>query len=202
MIKISICICTRNRPESLKKLLNSIENIKTPHGTNIKIIVVENDLKNYSERIIKELKAKSKFNISYYLESRQGISYARNRSIKEANDCDFCCFVDDDQMVDPNWLLELLKCQQEFDADGVYGSTPPIFNKEVPSYIKKYHTRPTYPYGSISNDAATGCLLLRKKFLDMIDGPFNIRLNFTGGEDIFLTSQINKLGGIICNNPD
>lgn len=202
MIKISICICTRNRQEGLKKILDSLESMQTPDHTKIKIVIIENDIENYSENIVKRFSAKSKFNVCYYLENRKGLAFARNRSVKEAGDCDFCCFVDDDQVVAPDWLIELVECLREFDADGIWGPNPPIFNKKVPSYISQFHTPKLFDYGTIVTNAATNCLLLRKEYLDKIEGPFDVRLNFTGGEDILLTSQISKLGGIIRYNPN
>ena len=201
MINISICICTRNRKEGLKKLLESLDNLDTPTNANIRIIVVENDSKNLSENVVKEFDTKSKFSTSYFLETRQGLAFARNRSIKEASETNFCCFVDDDQVVASDWLVELVKCQREFNADGVWGSNPPIFNKKVPSYISKFHTPKLFDYGTIVIYAATNCLLLRKEYLDKIEGAFDRRLNFTGGEDIYLTYQISNLGGIIRYNP-
>jgi GT2 family glycosyltransferase len=201
-VNVSICICTRKRKEGLKKLLDSFEKMQAPPDTNIRIIVVENDLKNFSEYLINEFSLKSKFRISYYLETRQGVVFARNRSVEEADDCDFCCFTDDDQIVSSDWLIELMKCQHEFNADGVAGPTFPVFNKEVRAYIKDFHTPANFHYGTIVSHAYTGCLLIRKKYLDMLEGPFEIRLNFTGGEDSYLTFQITNLGGIIRFNPN
>jgi succinoglycan biosynthesis protein ExoM len=202
MIKISICICTRNRKEELKNLLLSLNNLEVPPEAIIDIIIVENDSNNFSENIITEFASSSKFIVRYFLEPDQGISFARNRSVKEANNCDFCCFVDDDQVVAQDWLVELVKCQREFDADGVWGTYPPIFHEKVPSQIRQFHTPILYDYGIIVNYAGTGGLLLRKVILDKIDGPFDIRLSFSGGEDIYLSYQISKLGGIIRCNPN
>jgi succinoglycan biosynthesis protein ExoM len=201
MIKISICICTRNRQEGLRNLLKSLDNMDVPTDANIRIIVVENDMKNYSEYIVKTFSTKSKFRTSYYLETRQGLAFVRNRSIKEASETNFCCFVDDDQVVASDWLVELVKCQREFNADGVWGPNLPVFNSMVPSYIDQFHTPNLFDYGTIVTYAATNCLLLRKEYLDKIEGPFDRRLNFTGGEDIYLTYQISNLGGIIRYNP-
>ncbi|MEI6047782.1 MAG: glycosyltransferase family 2 protein [Bacteroidota bacterium] len=198
---ISICICTRKRQEGLKLLLESIENLEVPPETDVRIIIVENDTEKFSENTINEFSSKSKFKISHYLEPRQGIVYARNRSVKEADGSDFCCFTDDDQKVAQDWLIELVRCQIEFDSDGVSGLTPPVFTSEVPAYIKHFHTRNTYQYGKILKSANTGCLLIRKKYLDLIDGPFDLRLNFTGGEDNYLTTNITKMGGVIRYNP-
>jgi succinoglycan biosynthesis protein ExoM len=201
MIKISICLCTRKRKDGLKKLLLSFNEMKIPDDTEVRIIVIENDSENISESVIREFSSISNFEINYFLEERQGIVYARNRSIKEAGDCDFCCFTDDDQVVSKDWLTELLRCQLEFDADGVAGPTEPSFSKEVPVYIRNFHQPRTFPYGTKVVSAFTGCLLLRKKYLDMLDGPFNIRLNLSGGEDSFVTREIVNLGGIIRYNP-
>jgi len=201
MSNICICICTRNRQKELTKLLDSLSEIQIPPDTNIRIIVVENDLESYSEQIISQFSSQFKIEINYFLETKRGISFARNRAVKEAHLADFCCFVDDDQIVAKNWLVELLKCQREFNADGVWGPNPPIFNSSVPPYVIQFHNPKSYKYGANVTHAFTNCLLLTKEYLDKIDGPFDERLNFTGGEDICLTTQISKLGGNIRYNP-
>lgn len=183
-------------------LLKSFEELIIPAGVDVRIVIIENDSENFSENMVREHAGISRFPFSYHLEQKQGIVYARNRSVKEAGECDFCCFTDDDEIVTSGWLAELIKCQKEFNADGVAGPTRPSFVKAVPDYIEKFHQPDTYPYGTIVESAYTGCLMIRKKFLDMLDGPFDVRTNYSGGEDIFLTKQIIKLGGVIRFNPD
>ena len=173
-----------------------------PQDTDIRVIIVENDTTAKSEILINSYAYKANFRIQYFLETRQGLAYARNRSVKEAGECDFCCFVDDDQLVDDKWLTELVKCQKEFNADGVWGSNPPVFSKEVMPSIRKFHTPKPFKYGEIVKYAFTNCLLLRKAYLDKIPGPFDIRLNFTGGEDRYMTTLISNSGGVIRCNPD
>jgi len=202
MVDITICVCTRKRQEGLYKLLDSFAKMQIPSDTQISIVVVENDFVNHSENIIKEFSSKSKFKINYFLETKQGIAFARNTSVKGAVGSVFCCFVDDDQTVANDWLVELMRCQKEFNADGVWGTNPPVFNKKVPAYIKRFHTGSTFNYGEIVPEAYTNSLLLKKEYLDKIEGPFDVRLNFTGGEDCYLTSIITKMGGVIRCNPD
>lgn len=201
MTTYAICVCTRNRTDGLKKLLLSLERMILPDDVVVKLVVVENDSTNNSESIVNEFASTSSFDINYFLETRTGLAYARNRSVKESGNVDFCCFVDDDQEVDRCWLTELIRCQTEFDADGVWGTNPPLFFGKVPSYIKQFHTPRPFNYGEIVKTAFTNCLMLRKMYLDKIDGPFDLRLNYSGGEDRFLTFNISKLGGIIrCNH--
>jgi succinoglycan biosynthesis protein ExoM len=199
---VAICVCTRKRKEGLKRLLESIEKLEVPCGTKVKIVVVENDSDNLSEYLVNDLSAKSRFEMNYHMEPRKGLVYARNKSVLEAGKVDFICFTDDDEIVEFNWLKELLKCQAEFDADGVAGPTWPYFQGEVISYIKEFHRPDNYPYGTKVESAFTGNLLLRKNALDQLQGPFDLRLNFSGGEDCFLTKEITDRGGIIRFNPD
>lgn len=201
MLDIVICVCTRNRQDGLKRLLGSLMNMQAPNNAKVRIVVVENDSINHSEFIVQSFLLEGKFKINYYLETRQGLAYARNRSVKEAKNCDFCCFVDDDQEVAPDWLVELMNCQVEFDADGVWGQNPPIFLKKVPGFIKKFHQPRKHDYGEITESAPTNCLMLRKHYLDQVDGPFDLRLNFAGGEDTYLTSLITSIGGVIRFTP-
>jgi glycosyltransferase involved in cell wall biosynthesis len=199
---ISICICTRRRKEGLKKLLNSLNMLELPARSRINIVIVENDDSNYSESIVNDFRPDSRFNISYFLETRQGLVFARNRSVKESGNCDFICFTDDDQVIDKAWLVELIKCQREFDADGVAGVTKPLFSKSVPAWVEYFHKSDFHPYGTIVGSAFTGSLLLRKSSLSIIEGPFDPRLNYSGGEDSYLTGKISDNGGIIRFNPD
>jgi succinoglycan biosynthesis protein ExoM len=201
-ISVAICICTRKRKEGLKRLLESIEKLKIPSGITVKVIIVENDSVNYSEPLVKEFSSHCKFKLTYCLEPRQGIVYARNRSVREAYGTDFICFTDDDQVVTSDWLKELMRCQSEFNADGVAGPTKPFFTKQVPSYIEKFHQPDSYKYGTKVESAFTGNLLLKKEFLDPLNGPFDLRLNFSGGEDSYLTREITDMGGVIRFNPD
>ena len=182
--------------------MESFSNLVVPAGVNVWIVVVENDSEKFSEQIVSDYSHYSRFPISYFLEPRQGIVFARNKSVTEAGNCDFCCFTDDDQIVTTDWLAELLKCQQEFDADGVAGPTKPSFSKKIPAYIEKFHQPDTYQYGTIVESAYTGCLMIRKLYLDLLEGPFDVRLNYSGGEDSFLTKNISDMGGIIRFNPD
>jgi len=200
-LKISICICTRKRQDGLRNLLASFDKMIVPPDTEVRIIIVENDSENYSEEFIRDFSATSKLKTYYFLETKQGLVHARNRSVKEAGNCDFCCFTDDDETVSQEWLLELIQCQKEFDADGVAGPTYPLFTRQLPDFITSFHMPENYPYGTVIESAFTGCLMLRKKWLDTIPGPFDERLNFTGGEDINLTYFISKAGGVIRYNP-
>jgi len=200
---IAICISTRRRNDGLKRLLLSILelNIPDPVKYKIEIIVVENDLNANAIKIVEAISRRTDVEIKYFLEKHQGVCNARNRAVREAKNADFCIFVDDDQIVDQNWLIELIECQRLFNSDGVYGANPPLFEFPVTDQIRKFHTPVFKQYGHKLSTAPTNCLLIRKQELDKMEGPFDLRLNYLGGEDIYLTGLLTEKGAIIVSNP-
>lgn len=200
---VTICISTRRRVDGIKQLLLSILNVSTPDPEQyeIEIVVVENDISEKAKEVVEGINRNSDIDIKYFLEKSQGVCNARNRAVKEAKNADFCIFVDDDQTVDKNWLNELLECQRIFNSDGVYGANPPLFEFPVSNQIRNFHTPRLKEYGQKMNEAPTNCLLIRKRELDKIDGPFDLRLNYLGGEDIHLTGTLVDNGAIIVSNP-
>lgn len=54
-----------------------------------------------------------------------------------------------------------------------------LYEKETVK-VEKFHPSNTFLYGTIVENAYTGWLLIRKKYLDLLEGPYEIRLNFTG----------------------
>jgi len=199
--RVAICICTRKRPLGIITVLQSLKDMAVPSDVLVDVIVVENDEEENTRSKIEEFTTKSSLPVKYFLEPNLGISHARNRSVREAGKVDFCCFVDDDQKVDMNWLSELLKCQEEFGSEGVFGVNPPLFGEKVPAHIDFFHQPKPLPYGEPVEQAYTNCLLLKKEVLDTYDEPFDVRLNFTGGEDVSLSKSIIDKGGRILSNP-
>ncbi len=127
---VSIAIVTKNREHSLEKVLKKILN--SLQGINIRyeIIVVESGSK-LSRNVVNDIKEEyGNKNIRYVYESRQGISFARNRSIKLAK-YNNVAFVDDDSIVNDNWSEEVRKVLAKYPDVAI------IAGKVIPKYRSK-----------------------------------------------------------------
>lgn len=116
LVKISLAICSYNRYEKLKVLLEDlkkqIENIALmakARGRDFELIVVDNNstdetktLKNFS---LKEA------SFRYLVEMKAGLSVARNKAIKEFSG-DMICFIDDDVLLESGFIAGLLKISE------------------------------------------------------------------------------------------
>jgi glycosyltransferase involved in cell wall biosynthesis len=136
---MNICIgtITRNRPDMLLRLLTSYSRMRIPDGTNIFYIVVENNAEITVADVVERAlpAACGRDEVVVEAEPQQGIPFARNRVLEIALErgADFLTFVDDDEQVDPDWLVNLVKVAQEGRYDLVGG---PVLIREMPSGAK------------------------------------------------------------------
>lgn len=102
---ISIIVPTYNRPELIKKTINSLLN---QTYTNIEIIIVN----NYPQLNLKSFISSINDNrIKYFIESKKNTANARNLGLKHASG-QYICFCDDDDLYLPNKVKLQLKFMQ------------------------------------------------------------------------------------------
>lgn len=125
--KITVAVCTRNRPELILKCLGSL--VKQRTAVPYEIICVENDAAGTCEQIIRgfaHVAAVQGVTLRYFCEPEQNIALARNLAIREARG-EFLIFIDDDEWADETWLDEMVAAQAETGGDVVLGTCIPIF---------------------------------------------------------------------------
>lgn len=106
---ISVVICTRDRPEQIKKCLSRLAKQKYPR---FEAVVVDNAPTSDDLRKVVEEQAGDRAQFRYCVEPRPGLSWARNAGIAAAAS-DIIAFLDDDEEPDEYWLAGL--------ADGFAG---------------------------------------------------------------------------------
>lgn len=186
--RIAVALTTRKRPEMLGQCLSSMLALKIPDAA-ISLIVVENDVKELSADIVDSFRQTIPFPIHYVLETTSGIPFARNRAIDEALklEADWLVFIDDDETVDPDWLLELLASAKKYQADVVHGRV--IY--QYPEDDKWAHlSEKNFIYkhrqdGKSVHSAATNNVIINARLFkpDGLGLRFDNALKFSGGSD-------------------
>jgi glycosyltransferase involved in cell wall biosynthesis len=118
MLDASVVICTHNpRSDYFVRVLDGLRNQTLPlHKW--ELLVVDNG---------SQVPLASSYDISWHptarhiLERELGVAYARRRGIQEAS-ADLIIFVDDDNVLDENYLAEAIKIGQEWPSLGAWGS--------------------------------------------------------------------------------
>jgi glycosyltransferase involved in cell wall biosynthesis len=101
----SVVVGTRERPESLAATLDDLLVLEYPR---FEIIVVDNASTTGRTRELLERRYADRPNVRYVREPLPGLAVAHNRGLDEARG-EIVAFTDDDVVVDPLWLIELVR---------------------------------------------------------------------------------------------
>jgi glycosyltransferase involved in cell wall biosynthesis len=119
---MTIAICTHERPASLEVAIESVVEQRYPR---FDLLVVDNAPKTDRTREVVARLAERHPKISYAVEPRPGLSWARNRSTELATG-EVVAWVDDDVVCDPWWATEMARGFAEVPgADVVTGTVVP-----------------------------------------------------------------------------
>lgn len=104
---VSVVIATYNRCNFLEDCINSF-NEQDSDKSLFEVLIIDNNSTDDTETISNELIYKyPDLNISYMIETNQGLSYGRNRGIKESK-YDLIHFFDDDAIATHNYIFTIL----------------------------------------------------------------------------------------------
>jgi glycosyltransferase involved in cell wall biosynthesis len=126
---VSIVICTYNRKDLLKDCLNSIFSANYPSSL-YEVIVVDGGSTDGTIDLRKVFP-----NIRFIVESRSGLAHARNKGASLAHGS-VVAYVDDDCVVDKEWLRNLVKgLKYSKNVVGVGGPVFPLHPEVIPPKI-------------------------------------------------------------------
>ena len=191
IIKLSIAICTYNRPELLKHCLDAIHP-QIIEGT--ELLVIDNGSES-----VKDLVSTFR-DVRYLRESQTGLSFARNRAIDEANG-DVVLYLDDDALADPNLVQTALDASDRYEVFG--GVYIPWYHFGQPKWYKESYASNRLPYTqdqalSQGEYLSGGIFAVKRDLLNRYKG-FNTELGMIGmkvgyGEESDLQDRMRKDG--------
>lgn len=211
---ISAVICTYNREKYLSGLLKSILN-QTVGTDQFEIVLINNNSTDNTENVAMEFKANHpSITFRYFVETNQGLSFARNRGVKEAKG-EYITFLDDDAFLSENYFEKIIAFFEKHPSSVAVGSKILLhYEDNIPNWENKYlnslmgfynpgdeefvYNSDDYPRGSNMSFRAT---IFEKV------GYFNTNLgrvgrNLLGGEEKDLFQRIYKHKSTVHYIPD
>ena len=133
--KVSVIICTYNRVAYLPRTLAALAAQSEP-CQDFEILLIDNNSRDGTLEVCREFQyTHPELNFRYMTESRQGLSFARNRGIDEAQS-DILVFIDDDAFATPDYLQNLIRFFESTpDAAAAGGRIYPLFESKRPDWL-------------------------------------------------------------------
>ena len=129
---IAVGAITRRRPQMFADLLASFAAMQRPAGCEVIFLFAENDAEAHVAGQVAAFRAAVPEEVRVELEPRPGIPFARNRvlDMARAAGADLLTFVDDDEVVTPDWLVEVVRAMEERRLDLAGGPVRPVATDE------------------------------------------------------------------------
>ncbi len=135
---LSVIICTYNRDKYIYNVLKSLaENTLSPEQYEI-VLVDNNCTDNTRDECDHFVQDFPEVMFHYFVETSQGLSYARNRGLKESKG-EIFVYVDDDALVNKEYLqtyADFFEHHPEIDAAG--GPIIPQYETEEPGWMSHF----------------------------------------------------------------
>lgn len=131
---ISVVVCTYNRADLLPGCLESLAE-QTLDKSIYEVIVVNNNSTDNAQGIAEEFAGKQP-NFRVVVETKQGLSHARNRGYREAKG-DYVAYIDDDARADVRWVELILDALESVKPEPVVvgGTILPWYEKKPPDWF-------------------------------------------------------------------
>lgn len=209
-MRFSFITCTYNRDKYIGQTLQSVCDQKYPDN-NYEIIVIDNNSTDNTASICEEFRAEyPNKNFRYFKEMNQGLSFALNRGIKEAQG-EYLIFVDDDETIIPQHLERLDNHLRTY-PEAVLCGTPviPVYEIPEPKWMSRFTQRLIGGYFDqgkevkileAKNYPGTGHTIIKKELYERY-GNYNTELgrkgtSLIGAEDKDMFNRL-KNNNIIC----
>jgi glycosyltransferase involved in cell wall biosynthesis len=201
---ISVVIATRDRPETLRRCLESV--LVADYPSPFEVFVVDNaSTSDATADLVAQLQGRGATRVRYYRENRPGPSWARNRGLSEATS-ELVVFLDDDVVADRRLLAELsagfrlttgVGCVTGLILPAELETPAQVLTEEFGGYAKGFDPRifdvaahrpdePLYPF-TAGRFGAGACMAFRASLL-RAQGGFDPALGSgsrpTGGEEL------------------
>ena len=126
---ITLAVCTWNRARLVRETLRSFTRLDVPKGLEWEVVVVNNNSPDETSAVLEAFAGQ--LPLRSFLETQQGIAFARNRAAREARG-DIIIWTDDDIQVKQNWLTGYLKAFEKYPDCGFFGGPVELLFEGVP----------------------------------------------------------------------
>ena len=188
---VFVAICTCRRLAMLQRCLGSVAlGAGQLASESVGVIVVDNAPSGSARKVCEELREALPCVLHFTEEAQPGISFARNRALREALrlGADLVALVDDDDVPRPDWLRLLIERQAATKADIVFGRWEPA-EQLVLARERCGVAKPPEPEGILDRYGLpqdTNNALLTRRVITIMDDAGELlspELALTGGAD-------------------
>jgi succinoglycan biosynthesis protein ExoM len=199
---IAVAVCTYNRNEPLRVLLDAlvVAAAEVRDLADVGVVVVDDRADGAARPVVERYENAFALGVHYRVSGRQNISLARNLALETALGVgEWIAMTDDDCEPVPGWLREHLLVQGRTGADAVTGPMKLRVPPGSPRWLEEqpFFADQLFPFvdGQRTDTAATNNSFLRSAFVrEHPELRFRPELGVLGGEDMVFYRSAHRAG--------
>ncbi|UZW55979.1 glycosyltransferase [Sphingobium sp. JS3065] len=201
MARIIVCIATCNRPQGLRRTLESLAAQQTRHD--LDILVADNDAdRQEGMAVVERLAAQGyRWPIEALLVAERGIPLVRNALVAAAlarPGVTHVAMLDDDESASPGWIDAMMDTALRHQADVVGGAVLREMDSAIAPWAARHPLLAPKRRGQSGPvalvDSTANVLMTAAALRAMGDRPFDERMALTGGSDKQLFTRMRRKG--------
>ena len=132
-LELSIIVCTYNRCDLARNAIASVLEQGFP-SEKYELIIVDNASSDNTPQMAQSF-CEAYPHVRYFLETKVGLSHARNRGLKEAQG-EYVGYLDDDALASSGWLSAAYKVATDIHPEAFGGPYYAFYNSPKPAWFK------------------------------------------------------------------
>jgi glycosyltransferase involved in cell wall biosynthesis len=135
---VSVVVCCYNSVEIIVPTIKALSRQEVPPGIEYEVILVDNNCTDNTVQLAKETWKSPSFPLRIVKEMEPGLIYARKTGVKSAR-YDILLFVDDDNILNPDWVTKLYHLYQEMPKVAIIGGyNQALIQGNKPSWFDRF----------------------------------------------------------------
>jgi glucosyl-dolichyl phosphate glucuronosyltransferase len=186
-VRLDVVVPTYNRSQLLRRTISSLLKAPIPKDMEVTILVVDNNSKDDTEQVVREIQTQAARPLVYVKETNQGLSHARNAGIR-AGTGDIIGFIDDDEEIHEDWYNVVAREFADSSTHFIGGPYLANWAAPVPHWLPPgYHAvigaidpKPRSPFGGdFQGNLMGGNAVIRRGAFDRV-GMYSPKLGRSG----------------------
>jgi glycosyltransferase involved in cell wall biosynthesis len=186
-MKLDVVVPTYNRSNLLRRTIASLIQAPIPAGLDVTILIVDNNSKDDTRLVVKEIQSTTSRTIVYVKEANQGLSHARNGGIS-AGSSEIIGFIDDDEEIHKDWFTVIAREFADPATQYIGGPCLPNWESPAPKWLPPgYYSaiglvlpKPRAAFGGTFPGILMGGNAVFRRSIFEIAGRYDTRLGRSG----------------------